>query len=205
MREVILHISAGQGPGECRWVVANLARVFAKEANSQRLQCELLEQADEKAASLLLSITGDGCENFAAERVGTIRWIGNSPFRPRHKRKNWYVGVGLAPSPGDTPELKEGDIKYQAIRASGPGGQHVNKTDSAVRATHEPTGLSVVSQEQRSQFANKKIARLKLALAFEERRRSSEASAKTDLWEQNRDLERGNEVRCYEGVRFVLR
>lgn len=205
MKEVILHLSAGQGPKECQWVVANLARIFAREAKAQGLDCKLLERTGDTAASLLLSVEGEGCEGFAADRIGTIRWIGNSPFRPRHKRKNWYAGVSLAPSPADTPQLKDADIKYQAIRASGPGGQHVNKTDSAVRATHEPTGLSVVSQEQRSQFANKKIARLKLAIALEETREASKANSKTDLWRQNRDLERGNEVRCYEGGKFKLR
>lgn len=205
MKEVILHLSAGQGPKECQWVVANLARVFSKEAKAQGLACNLLERAGDTAASVLLSVSGKGCEGFAGERIGTIRWIGNSPFRPRHKRKNWYAGVSMAPAPNDTPHLRDEDIKYQAIRASGPGGQHVNKTDSAVRATHGPTGLSVVSQEQRSQFANKKIARLKLAIALEEKSEESKASSKTDLWRQNRDLERGNEVRCYEGVKFKLR
>lgn len=205
MKEVILHISAGQGPKECQWVVAQLAQAFSKEAKAQGLQYKLLEPVGDAATSVLVSVIGDQCEDFAIDRTGTIRWIGNSPFRPRHKRRNWYVGVSLAPSPNDTPQLKNEDVKYQAIRASGPGGQHVNKTDSAVRAIHEPTGLSVVSQDQRSQFANKKIAQLKLEMMFEEERMASEASSKSDLWQQNQDLERGNEVRCYEGRKFKLR
>lgn len=205
MTQVILHISSGHGPKECQWVVAKLAQSFAKEAARQGLECNLLEPADDTAASLLLEVSGEGCEDFASERIGTIRWIGNSPFRPRHKRKNWYAGVSVAPSPKDTPHLRDEDIKYQAIRASGPGGQHVNKTDSAVRATHGPTGMSVVSQEQRSQFANKKIARLKLAIALEEKHEASKANSKADLWQQNQNLERGNEVRSYEGAKFKLR
>ncbi len=107
---------------------------------------------------------------FAARRIGTIEWIGNSPFRAGHRRRNWFVGVALAPEPDAVPNLKDADIDYQAMRASGPGGQHVNKADSAVRATHQPTGLVATAQEQRSQHANRKLARLKLAIMLEERR-----------------------------------
>jgi len=205
MSEIILHISAGKGPKECQWVVAQLVRVFTKEAQSQDLQAKLLEQSGDVEASLLLSVSGDQCTSFASNRIGTIRWIGSSPFRQRHKRKNWYVGVSLAPTIEEIPQLKNEDIEFQAIRASGPGGQHVNKTDSAIRATHRPSGLSVVSQDQRSQFANKKIALLKLALLFEAEKQANEANSKSDIWQQNQSLERGNEVRCYEGVKFKLR
>jgi peptide chain release factor len=102
----------------------------------------------------------------------------------------------------DTPDLQERDIVYQTMRASGPGGQHVNKTDSAVRATHVPSGLTTVSQDQRSQHANKKVARLKLSLMLRERRAREVASGKSVLWAQNHQLERGNAVRTYEGAAF---
>jgi len=205
MSEVILHISAGQGPKECQWVVKQIANAFVREAKAQALKCHILEPGEETTASLLLSVSGDQCDAFVADRVGTIRWIGTSPFRPKHKRKNWYVGVSFAPTIDDISELKDKDIKYQAIRASGPGGQHVNKTDSAVRATHIPTGINVVSQDQRSQFANKKIARTKLALKFVEQEQQGEADSKSVMWRQNRELERGDEVRCYEGMKFRMR
>ena len=205
MNNIILHISAGQGPQECQWVIAQLATVFRKEAIAQGLKCEIIEPTDFPVASLLLSVTGTDCDAFTDERTGTIRWIGQSPFRPKHKRKNWYIGVKRAPDVENLLELKEVEIKYQAIRASGPGGQHVNKTDSAVRVTHIPSGVSAVSQDQRSQFANKKIARLKLALIFAEKRELSASKTKEGLWKQNFELERGNEVRTYEGVKFRLR
>ena len=70
-------------------------------------------------------------------------------------------------------DFRDADVRYQTLRASGPGGQHVNKTDRAVRATHMPTGLSTLSHDQRSQFANKKIARLKLAMLFDAQRRTA--------------------------------
>jgi peptide chain release factor len=203
--EVVLHLSAGQGPAECEWLVAELTGLWGREAAAAGLCCEPVEPIVGPAPSVLLRVSGEGTEAFAAARTGTIRWIGSSPFRPLHKRRNWFVAVTRAPLADEVPDFREADVRYQALRASGPGGQHVNKTDSAVRATHVPTGLSTLSQDQRSQFANKKIARLKLAMLFDVQRRVGEATGKRALWDQNRQLERGNAVRTYEGPRFTMR
>lgn len=203
MTEIILHLSSGQGPEECEWVVAQLARIWAEEARAELLTCEPLELVSGPVASVLLCISGLNAEGFVATRIGTIRWIGASPFRPLHKRRNWFVGVTRAPASEDTPELRDVDIRYQTLRASGPGGQHVNKTDSAVRATHLPTGLTAFSQEQRSQFANRRLARLKLAMLLEQRRQEDAAAGRRGRWNQNQALERGNAVRTYRGERFT--
>lgn len=203
MTEILLHLSSGQGPKECEWVVAQLVRAWADEALATGLVCEPVEPVDGPAASVLLRVPGTSAEAFANARTGTIRWIGKSPFRPLHKRRNWFVGVSRAPLAEEVPELRDEDIRYQAMRASGPGGQHVNKTDSAVRATHLPTGLTTFSQDQRSQHANRRIARLKLAMLLEARRHQGAASGRQDLWDQNRALERGNAVRTYRGERFT--
>ena len=205
MSEVILHITAGKGPQECRWVVTHLARAFAREAKGLGLECELLDGAEELPSSILLRIAGDAASAFVAQRVGTNQWIGNSPIRPTHKRRNWFVGVALASEPETVSDLKDEDIDYQAMRASGPGGQHVNKTDSAVRATHRPTGLVATAQEQRSQHANRKLARLKLAIMLEERRGQANDDQRRSQWQVHQELERGNAVRVYAGERFQLR
>ena len=201
----VLHLSAGQGPEECRWVVWRLTRAFAAEAAADGLSCVPVEPVDGPVASALLRIEGERAEAFARARTGTIRWIGTSLFRPMHKRRNWFVAVSEIAEGEDMPDLREADIRYQSYRASGPGGQHVNTTDSAVRATHVPSGLTTTSQDQRSQFANKKVARLKLALLLDERRREVEAGGKRALWDRHQALERGNAVRSYEGERFRLR
>jgi peptide chain release factor len=201
MSEVILHISAGNGPRECEWVVTQLVAALCAEAAGAGVLCELVEPIKAPVASAFLRVD----EGFAAQCCGTIRWTGPSPFRPNHKRKNWFVGVAPAPGAADLPDLREDDITYQTLRASGPGGQHVNTTDSAVRATHTPTGLATVSQDQRSQFANKKIARMKLALLFADMAVKQAADGKRDVWGQNRELERGNAVRTYVGERFLRR
>ncbi len=205
MTEIILHLSSGQGPKECEWVVAELANALCREGRAADLVCAPIEPIQGPTASALLRVSGDGAEAFAATCIGTIRWIGSSPFRPLHKRRNWFVGVQPIQIDEQSPELREQDIRYQTFRASGPGGQHVNKTDSAVRVTHLPTGLVAVSQDQRSQFTNKKIARLKLAAVLDDRRRAGEVQGKQALWDQNRELERGNAVRTYEGERFRRR
>jgi peptide chain release factor len=205
MTEVILHLSSGQGPKECEWVVAELVRVLCREGTAAGLVCEPIEPIAGPVASALLRISGAEAEQFAASRVGTIRWVGISPFRPQHKRRNWFVGVQRTPTDAELLDLRDEDIRYQTLRASGPGGQHVNKTDSAVRATHIPTGLTTMSQDQRSQFANKKIARLKLAMLIDDRRRADEAGGRRILWDQNREVERGNAVLTYEGERFRSR
>jgi peptide chain release factor len=205
MTEIILHLSSGHGPKECEWVVGELANALCREGHTAGLTCEPIEPIQGPVATALLRVSGDGAEAFAAACIGTIRWIGTSPFRPLHKRRNWFVGVQPVRADEQLLDLRDEDIRYQTFRASGPGGQHVNKTDSAVRAQHLPTGLVASSQDQRSQLANKKVARLKLAMLLDERRRAGEAGGKRELWDQNRELERGNEVRTYEGERFRRR
>lgn len=205
MSEIILHLTAGKGPQECCWVVGQLARAFMREALAMGLVCELLDAEGNDPGSLLLHIAGEQATAFAAGRCGTVQWIGDSPFRPGHKRRNWFVGVSRAPEPEAIPDLREEDIDYRAMRASGPGGQHVNKTDSAVRATHRSSGLVATAQEQRSQHANRKLARLKLAIMLAERRGQAVDGAKRSQWAAHQDLERGNPVRVYAGPRFQLK
>ncbi|MFH1924653.1 MAG: peptide chain release factor H [Planctomycetota bacterium] len=202
-----LQVTSGQGPAECQWAAARVVEQIERECSRRGLACRRLEvidgERDETIKSALVSIEGNGAEGLAESWRGTIQWIGESPYRPNHRRKNWFVGVQLF-APPESPEWSAAEIKVDVMRASGPGGQHVNKTSSAVRITHLPTGLTAIAQEERSQHQNRRLALARLAQLFDERNRRAEATSLHERRQQHTTLERGNPVRVYRGERFRL-
>ncbi|WBT38224.1 peptide chain release factor H [Hyphomicrobium sp. DMF-1] len=205
-----LQVTSGRGPAECQLAVARLADVLEKEASKQGLACVLLDIVEGRergtALSALLSLEGEGARAFAHRSRGSVLWICPSPLRPGHKRKNWFVGVEvLAPPDAGATALRTADVAFEAMRASGPGGQHVNKTESAVRATHRPTGLVATAREERSQAMNKKLALARLAGLLAEGANAAKADAERDRWAQHDALERGRPVRTFEGPSFKER
>ncbi|MCW8128790.1 MAG: peptide chain release factor H [Planctomycetota bacterium] len=201
-----VQISAGRGPSECAWVVPRIARLFADEAAQAGCRADAIEQTPGPRAGTLVSalfgLESPGAETFLRGWLGTVQWIGRSPFRPGHKRKNWFVGVEALREP-DAFAWSPKDLSFQTLRASGPGGQHVNKTESAVRVTHLPSGLSVLAREERSQHANRRLALARLAHALAARDAERRAGFRQDLWSCHNTLERGNPVRVYEGEDFA--
>lgn len=204
---VWLQITSGRGPAECQIAVSKLADVLHKEACKAGLACEVLDvvAGRERGAALsaLLSLEGEGADAFARKSRGSVLWISPSPVRPGHKRKNWFVGVELlAPPDAEACTLRLADVVFEAMRASGPGGQHVNKTESAVRATHTPTGLVATAREERSQAMNKKLALARLAGLLAAGAAAAKADAEHDRWAHHDALERGRAVRTFEGPSF---
>ena len=203
-----LQITSGRGPAECQLAVAKLAAVVEKDARVAGLACELLDavEGSERGAllSALLSIEGEAAASFARRYEGSVLWVCPSPLRPTHKRKNWFVGVDVLnpPDVGARGGIKTSDVLFEAMRASGPGGQHVNKTESAVRATHKPTGLVAVAREERSQVMNKKLALARLAGLLAAGAEAEKAGAERDRWAQHDALERGKPVRTFTGPEF---
>ena len=135
--------------------------------------------------------------------IGTVCWVCKSPFRPLHKRKNWFVEVKpYSPVPKeDVLHLK--DVYFQAMRSSGAGGQHVNKVSSAVRATHVPSGISVQVMDTRSQLQNKEIALLRLAERLRELGREELNVANEQKWKNQIEVKRGQAKRVFHGPNFI--
>lgn len=118
-------------------------------------------------------------------------------FRPHHKRKNWFIGVNSF-QPIEDNRLKSNKLKVETMRASGPGGQHTNKTETAIRITHLPTGISAVAQEERSQYLNRKLALARLYRKLEQESEAAYAKDEQTRWSCHNSLERGNLVRIFE-------
>lgn len=150
--------------------------------------------------SALISLDGDSAWALSESWCGTIQWICPSPYRPHHGRKNWFLGIGRFTA--DEQEQSDA-IRYETLRSSGPGGQHVNKTDSAVRATHLASGISVKVQSERSQHANKRLARLLIAWKLEQQQQENSAALKSQRRMFHHQIERGNPRRIFTGMAFV--
>lgn len=202
-----LHLTANTGPAECCLGLKHALARLQQEASASAVQLTLIEQADGPIGgtlrSVLLQLEGDGADSLARRWSGSILWVCESPYRKQHKRKNWFLQGATLGTPAAPPE--DGEIRYEATRASGPGGQHVNKTDSAIRATHVASGLSVKVQSQRSQHANKKLAAQLLAIKLEELAAAAADRRRAERHIQHKQAERGNAQRTFIGPGFVER
>nr|WP_319393889.1 peptide chain release factor H [uncultured Desulfobacter sp.] len=202
-----LQITSGRGPEECCWVVARLSECIVKEAEIKGISYKIIERISDVKSNLpksvLISLEGDAVDTFATSFEGTVQWIGKSMFRPHHKRKNWYVGVNLF-SPLKENKWSFDQLKIEKMRASGPGGQNVNKRETAVRITHKRTGLSVTAQEERSQYLNKKLALSRLNELLKKKESKTEMKSQNRRWNGHNRLERGNPVRVYKNEEFSL-
>ena len=135
---------------------------------------------------------------------GTHLWRCQSPFRPKHKRKNWYFSLTIQ-SEFETAQFNENQVVYQTLKSPKKGGQHVNKTSSGVRALYPPLGLEAISFDERSQHLNKKIAIKRLLAKAEELNRKQKAKQKTQRWQESRALKRGDAVLVFEEFNFKMK
>lgn len=195
---LLIQISAAQGPSECQLAVKYTLKRMLLDAKTHQLQLELLQSLPSQHGyhSLLLQAAGDGVVAWAASWCGSIQWVFASPMRPQHPRKNWFVGVAQFALAEDVPV--DDTIVFQTCRATGSGGQHVNTTDSAVHATHVASGISVKVMTERSQHANKKLARALIAFKLQQQADDNHASHKQQRHQQHWQLQRGNPVRVFK-------
>ena len=216
-------MTAGQGPRECGWVVGQVVKALLREAQEFSLDACIIESLafdkvlrnqslvePESFRSVLVKVEGNFACDFARRWEGSIKWQGESnralkKGRPNHKRINWFVGVvqHKAPLNANSEEIHGKDLCFEAMRSSGAGGQHVNKTSSAVRLTHKPTGIKIRVDTDRSQHRNKQLAveRLKMILAENEQHQAKKDIR--DRWLKHYQVERGNPVRTFMGETFL--
>ncbi|MBR3538421.1 MAG: peptide chain release factor H [Eubacterium sp.] len=196
---MILQISSGQGPEECELGVGKLFDSLRAEFPDVSLLYS--KPASHKGCYKSIILTTD-CDLSHLE--GTVQWICDSPFRPNHKRKNWFVDVSILPDTEEAFTLSERDIRFERFHCGGNGGQNVNKVETGVRLTHIPTGITVTSTAERSQEQNRRNATQKLRIVLTELSRNERASRINDAWKKHNQLERGNPVRIYKGMEFQL-
>lgn len=203
---VSLLVTAGDGPAECAQAVGHILSRMQAEADADGIALSV-DRADGRHGppSAVVVLEGDRAAAFAATWVGTIQWRMQSQIRKNHKRANWFVGVfQLDQTPSAAPaSIRAEDVTFSTLRAGGPGGQHQNTTDSAVRAVHRPSGLTVVVREARSQHRNKSLALSRLQNLADARAVAEAAQAEARRNSLHRHLQRGNPVRRFEGARFV--
>jgi peptide chain release factor 2 len=200
--DAVVTVRSGAGGTDSQDWAEMLLRMYLRWAERRGFAVEMNEASPGEEAGLKSATFTARGENayglFAAER-GVHRLVRISPFDAQKRRHTAFAQVDVAPLvEGDVAvELDEGDLRVDTYRASGAGGQHVNKTDSAVRVTHVPTGIVAQSQNERSQAQNKatalKLLRSRL-LAEEERRRAEELAAERG---EQKAAEWGSQIRSY--------
>jgi peptide chain release factor len=198
MKKMVIQITSGKGPAECCRVVACVKSMMLKETKQQNVQIEELENIPGEIDGTLLSATmmiaGDDLNTFIKEWKGTIQWIAQSPYRKYHKRKNWFVGV-MAFDVKELMQWNPKDVKLETCRSSGPGGQNVNKVETAVRGIHLPSGLQVMAMDTRSQLENKKLCLARLEAKVLLWQTEQLMAQKQNQWQEHSVLERGNAVK----------
>jgi peptide chain release factor 2 len=197
-----IEIQAGSGGTEAQDWASMLLRMYLRYCERKGFQVEILEQSDGEVAGIKgasLKVTGEYAFGHLRTETGVHRLVRKSPFDSGNRRHTSFSSVFVYPEVDESIEIEinPADLRVDTYRASGAGGQHINKTDSAVRITHAPTGIVVQCQSDRSQHRNRAEAMAMLKSRMYEaelRKRNSEKQAMED---GKTDIGWGHQIRSY--------
>jgi len=201
-RNAILSIHAGAGGTESQDWANMLLRMYMRWAERKDYRAEILDISPGEEAgikSAILSISGDHAYGYLKSEHGVHRLVRLSPFDADHARHTSFALVEVIPEAESDIDVRiqPEDLKIEAFRSSGPGGQHMQKSSTAIRITHIPTGIVVTSQSERSQLQNKTIALKILESRLLERELQRQAEEKARLKGKRIEAGWGNQIRSY--------
>ncbi len=197
-----LDIQAGAGGTEAQDWAAMLLRMYLKWADSHDIKTEIIDQSDGEVAGIkgaTISMTGDYAYGWLRTETGVHRLVRKSPFDSGNRRHTSFASVFVSPEVDDDIDIdiNPADLRTDVYRSSGAGGQHVNKTESAVRITHVPSGIAVACQSERSQHKNRSTAMKMLKAKLYELEFNKRNAAAKVLEDSKSDVSWGNQIRSY--------
>ena len=201
-RDAQLEISAGAGGTEAQDWAQMLMRLYTRWAERRGFKVDILDLSEGEEAGIkgaVLEISGPSAFGFLRAETGVHRLVRISPYDSQARRHTSFASVFVYPVVNEeiNIEIRDDDLRIDVYRASGAGGQHVNKTSSAVRITHLPTGVVAASQAERSQFKNKATAMKMLKNRLYNIEAEKQASAKAALDATKSDVSFGSQIRSY--------
>ena len=197
-----LDIQAGAGGTEAQDWASMLLRMYLKWADGHGIKHEIIDQSDGEVAGIkgvTISMTGDYAYGWLRTETGVHRLVRKSPFDSGNRRHTSFASVFVSPEIDDDIdiEINPADLRTDVYRSSGAGGQHVNKTESAVRITHVPTGIVAACQSERSQHKNRSTAMKMLKAKLYELEFNKRNAAAKVLEDSKSDVSWGNQIRSY--------
>lgn len=202
-----LHAGAG-GTESCDWA-SMLSRMYQRFADKKGFTVEILDFLDGEEAglkSITMQINGENAYGYLKSERGVHRLVRISPFNAAGKRQTSFASCDVMPYIEEDLDIdiNEDDLRIDTYRSSGAGGQHINKTSSAIRITHIPTGIVVQCQNERSQFQNKDKAMKMLKAKLYLLKKAENAEKVSDIRGEIKDINFGNQIRSYVMQPYTL-